>query len=582
MQLLKTFGLRDSDKNQGESGKSCTWVVNEFRYLLPNQTRTFAADVHFFTQEERQEIIRGMVASYYRASSKYESEYEEAKDDKDSTEDFNTQKDVVTACMALFRDRKEFQTATKAHAFLSSAESEDDETVVDKLLQWTEDRMATVLRGASCVRLEAATTQNLLMELGPYQFSVNTHYGEISCSMWPLVNHIKFGLDCELLKNNLSLVDLPGLTDANKIRVQNANDHLRACTHEMIVADIARAEDDPFIRDRFHGSFQLRGPQRTILVLTRGDDMDDSTEISGSAGDEKALGKLVKEAEQLERKINEMTSRIRKGGPDKQKWKAASRQLSKELDEKESAEARLRLAIRSRDTSEEMADLYAERTQDVAPLPVFCVGNKAYKTHQAGYKRTKKPPSLNVEETQIPALRQHLFLAPAEGRLSEARHLVFTQLPVAIKCVNLFVSRTHLARKDEIEHMVLKPQAMVYPIVDTAFDWLKTQAEEMLLNPYKQADRAWSCAARRLCEKWAKMHGTTLHLQFLQKDGVKKGRGKGAAVLSWNSELIDIKLEEAEKWFGNFLSHLDEAKATVFKAVNTLIIKMISEISGLS
>lgn len=554
--------------------------MNEFRHSLPGQNNEYAADVYFFTQEQRQEIIKGMVSSYYRASAKYASECEETMDLSQSTEDFNTQRDVVTACIALFKDRKEFQSPSKAHAFLSNADSDDDEAVVDRLTSWLEDRMALVLGGAPSVRLEAATPQNLLIQLGPYQYTVNTHYGEVSCSMWPMVNHIKFGLESELLKNNLSLVDLPGLTDANKIRVQNATEHLRACTHEMIVADIGRAEDDNFIREHFKDSFQLRASGRTILVLTHGDDMDDSTEFTGSPKEEQAWNKLTKEAQQLERKVNEMSSRITKGGPDKQKWKAAMKQAQKDLDDKESEQMRFRLAIRSKDTSEEMRELYLDLTQDPVALPVFCVGNKAYKKHQAGYKSSKAAPILSVDETQIPAFRQHLFLAPAEGKLTEARNLVFRQLPVAIKCANLFVTKTHLDRKDDIKRMIQAPQSMIDPIVDQAFEWLKDQVEVVILQPYRECDQEWSKLARKLCQEWARMHGTSMHLTFLKRDGVKKGRGKGAAVMSWNNELIDIKREDIHDWFGALLNFLPEVDKNINRAINSHVAKIISDIKG--
>lgn len=522
-----------------------------------------------------------MVSAYYRASAKYLNECEEAMDQSQGVEDFNTQKDVVTACMALFKDRNEFQTPSKAHKFLSAAESEDDEAIVDKLVSWVEDRMALVLGGSASVRLEAEAPGNLLSKLGPYQYTVNTHYGEISCSMWPMVNHIKFGLESELLQHNLSLVDLPGLTDANKIRVQNAIEHLNACTHEMVVADIARAEDDNFIRERLKDSHKLRDSGRTILVLTHGDDMDENTDFTGSPKEEQALKKLIKEAEQLERKINEMSSRIQKGGPDKQKWKAARKEAQIDLDDKEAAETRLRLAIRSKDTKEEMTELYADITQDPVPLSVFCVGNKAYRKHQAGYKSSKAAPILSVEETQIPALRQHLFMAPAEGKLTEARNLVFTQLPVAIKCATLFVTKTHLARKDDIKRMIQAPQAMVDPIVDQAFEWLKDQAEETLLVPYRNCDQEWSRQARKLCHGWAKVHGPTVHLTFLKKDGVKKGRGRGAAVISWNNELIDIKSESIQEWFGIWLACLYDVNKRLFKTVMSHIHKIMSDIKGM-
>lgn len=442
--------------------------------------------------------------------------------------------------------------------------------------------MELVLGSLPCVRLESATTQNLLLQLGPYQYTVNTHYGEATCSMWPLVKHIKFGLDCELLKQNMCLVDLPGLTDANSMRVQNAHDHMRACTHELIVADIARAADDNFIRERCKESRDLRGPERTMICCTHGDDMDENTEYTGSPKNEDILERLAKEAEQLERKVNEISSRIKKGGPDKLQWKSARKEAQKDLEEKEFLMLKKKLEMRTKDTIEELQDFYSKLTQDPVQLPVFCVGNKAYFKHQAGYKKTRPPPILSVEETQIPKLRRHLFLAPAEGRLNETRHLVFTQLPVAIKSAKLFVSKTHLDRKDEIGDLVKYPQTMVNAVVDKALEHLKERAEELLLEPYRRADSEWSAQALKLCRGWARMHGPTFHLTYLKKYGSKRGKGKGAALDSWNNELIDIQVDAIRQWFGDFLPSLQEAAKEIYRTTLALTSQMTGKIRGMN
>lgn len=88
---------------QGDAGSSCTWVVNEFGYLLRNQTKTLAAEVHFFSQAERYEIIRSLAADYYRASGKDHEKSDGEKDSDQSIDDFATTQTVVTLACSLHR-----------------------------------------------------------------------------------------------------------------------------------------------------------------------------------------------------------------------------------------------------------------------------------------------------------------------------------------------------------------------------------------------------------------------------------------------------------------------------------------------
>ncbi|KAM3423399.1 hypothetical protein BST61_g832 [Cercospora zeina] len=277
---------------QGDAGSSCTWVVQEFGYLFPDQEKLFAAKVFFFSQEEQLEIIRNLVSDYFRACNKEEEAVEGPKNSDQALEDYAVRRTVITAFRALFSKHSEFATPAAAEEFLSSATCEDDEHIVGTLSEWADEIMSDCLRDKAYISADANTAQTLLFQLASYMKTVEERDGEPDPSLWPLVSHIKFGLDVPLLKHNITLVDLPALSDANKTRVENAMKHLQLCTHYMVVAEIGRADDDKFIRDALKRGHTTRGDARTILVLTHADSIDDETDVKGTSKDIQTLNTL--------------------------------------------------------------------------------------------------------------------------------------------------------------------------------------------------------------------------------------------------------------------------------------------------
>lgn len=564
---------------QGDAGNSCTWVVQEFCHTLPKQTMSFAAEIHFFTHEERQTIIRALLADFFRASSQDDDPASGSKDSDQAAEDYTAQQTTITAFKALFSTHKQFKTKSAAHDFLGQAQAEDDEDILSVLFEWTDELMTAVTKDG-VVMEQASTTQTLLWEIAPFMFTVEERDGEPITSLWPFVSHIKFGLENKLLKHNITLVDLPGLSDANKTRVGNAMNHLRQCTHYMIVAEIGRASDDKFVRDHLSRGCFTRGQGRTMLVLTHADSIDEATAVSGSPKEMEKISCLQGTVCALDAKRREVVSKIRSTKPPlKYQYMFERDQIDDEMRQAQAQEQELRIGLRSKGVEMAMKELYGQLTSDPTPLPVFCVGNAAYRKHQAGYSTAdSNPPTLSVQATNIPKLREHLLLAPAEGKLNETRHHVSTQLPALLSCFKLYTSKTHMARKDEIEEIVTEPQRTAPKIIDKVFAHMYERVEENILEPFMSDEFDWVDEARKLCKQWVKQYDTNTHLGMLKKEGIRKGRGKNATVISWNEELLAISTGEIQKYFRDCAKATDGHGAVLNKELNGLITRMMNKI----
>ncbi|KAK3646564.1 hypothetical protein LTR22_014196 [Elasticomyces elasticus] len=562
---------------QGDSGGSCTWVVSEYGGLLPWQNKLYAAEVEFFPQHERHTIIAGLLADYYRASPKDIDPCDGPKDVDQGIEDHAIMKTTTTAFRAIFNEHKEFATISATHDFLATAQSEDDEAILETLCDWADDLFNKSIGGDTGVRAQSSTAQNLLWDLAPYMYTLEERDGEPIVSLWPFVSHIKFGLDNELLKRNISILDMPGLSDSDKTRVKNAVNHMRRCTHYMIIADVSRCKDDKFIREHLAKGYTTRGPNRTILVLTHADTIDDASEVSGTSKDFQALDRLRAEMKVLDKKRMEIAAKIKAAkGLEKYEYMEAKDAVSLQIRQKRAKHEEQRIGMRSRSVMKEMQSLYRELTDDPFPLAIFAVGNLAYKKHQAGYSlEDPNPPSLSVEGTMIPALRQHLLMAPAEAKMNETRHMVDTQLSALISCFNLYVRKTHMARKGEVQKIVTAPRTAVVGLIEKALVNLNKAHEVAILEPLREMEDNWVEEARILCKAWAKMYSTGQHLQFLKREGIKAGKGKGASGISWNSESISLASGESRQMFSDFIQVIDQIPKEITRGINGMVNQMI-------
>ena len=261
--------------------------------------------MRFFNREGIRNTIGDLLARYYRAANKDVKDEEDCDgdgdDDRDYTrvESYGDMRDSMTAFKALFCEELEFETEERAHAFLKQAKSENDPRILNTLVDWADTLVDRRLDGKTALLIENSTTDGLLWELQPYTYQIGGLEDEGIVAPWPLVSAIDFGLEHPLLNEGIVLVDSPGLSDANSSRARNAILSHRECTHKMVVADIGRAEADGAVRKNLQAGNRTRGSGHMMLVLTRGDDIDPETEVSGTPIEKKRIARLDAELKKL-------------------------------------------------------------------------------------------------------------------------------------------------------------------------------------------------------------------------------------------------------------------------------------------
>ncbi|KAF2767522.1 hypothetical protein EJ03DRAFT_383985 [Teratosphaeria nubilosa] len=337
----------------------------------------------------------------------------------------------------------------------------------------------------------------------------------------PFVSYIKFGLKHPLLQHGITLLDVPGLTDSNKVRVTNALSTLRRCTHGIVVTGISRASDESFLRSHCTKGFWERGLGRSMLVLTHADEIDDHTEVRLNRKEKQEMDGLQAEEGNLEQEVKSISKSISiHKAPKKYEFMGKRELVSGKIRSVQARMEGMRIAARSRSIEIALQKAYVDLVSNPYPLRVFCVGNKAYKKHQAGYSTTDiDAPTLSVKATNFPQLREHLYLIPAEGTMNVTKNLVETQLPALLNCFDLFICKTHMARKGEIEALVMKPLEILDRLIHGIFEGMHRDAKRYIMDPYKDKEWDWTREAKDLCQGWAIEYNTGTHLAFLKNNG---------------------------------------------------------------
>ncbi|CAK1361204.1 hypothetical protein CB0940_03402 [Cercospora beticola] len=547
--LNKTIG------KEGDEGYSCTWVTQEFCFKLLDQTKPYAAEVHFYGQEDRKALIRALLKSYREALSTTNDDAMEGKRDLTHIiHDHAVKQATVDAFMALLFIHDDFSTRENTELFLARADIEGEDEIGDELCDLTEDLMTELLHENEYVFLQGSTSQSLQYKLSRYMRTFEEK-GKQLVSFWPLVSHIKFGLSNRLLRN-ISILDLPGITDPNKIRSENALNHLQRCTHCIVVGEIGRAADDELLRKEVNKSYFARGSGRTMLCLTKSDQINDANAVSCEAIDADHLETLQEFVAKLEDECDRCYIESRNAPSREEKFRLMDERdkLDNELREAQRVEREFRIALRSKSVTAAIRKTYTELTSDPAELPVFCIGNSVYKKHQMGYKRSDpRPPTMSVAATMIPELRKYLLQLPAEGKINDIKNQVFVQFPAIIEALRLYTLRRHMDQKEVILAVVRELQLAMPGTCEQWFGLSQsaTDFQKHVLGPMMSLEYDWTTKARALVSNWERVNNTRLHLSMLQSEGNRHPRG--GERISWNDQLIAIARVEMDRHFYSYM-----------------------------
>ena len=570
---------------QGDTGNSCTWVVHEYQKYLPKQTQAFAAEVTYFDQLERAQIIRELFSEYYESVVRTKEMSIEREDSvgQETIDERIDRENILSSNLEIFRalfcDKSEFATDESAEEFLRSAKSKDDDNVVSELILWADALVMKHCGSNATTFVQASTTQTLLYELQTYSVAIMGSDGNEAVSPWPMVKSIRFGLNNALLNQDVMLVDLPGLQDADRVRNKSVAKAAKRCTHYMIVARISRVEDDQTVQRYMKQGYLSRCNGRVTVVCTHTDMIDkDSRPRDCRPRDIEHLNALQTDVAEIEDERSRTSKRLKSArGQERNECYEQMDHLEEALVDAKNKETSFRVHLRNEKVTTALQKKYLALTTDQTPLHVFCVSNSAYATHQEGHLKRDRP-SLSVRDTNLPKLRRYLKLAPAIGKFNDIRFLVDTQFPVLLTIFELWCGKAHMKRRKELEEIVKEPFVALPPIIEGLMDKLRVLIETRILLVIKQKEEVWRQASAKLSQTWCRDYKSGF-LAFLRRKGMRAGT-KAKEEVSWNRQLIRIMAPDLKSAFDELHDFCVEQEPEILRDLMALVDTMREKIEG--
>ncbi|THX27922.1 hypothetical protein D6D10_09323 [Aureobasidium pullulans] len=550
------LGIFDIARKDGSTGLSCTWMIQEFRRSLPNQTAPFRAEILFYDEIELEKLFATMVSELLRAIASDNNRDAEQQED-DEVEKVAKRGTVhIKTFRALFHHKPEFETDHTTKSFVSQAESDQGRDIVSMMVMWAGE----LIRQAK-TEFQSTTQSELLQQMRNY-----TH-GPVDCEddehvFWPLIKQATFGLTgCPVLEDGVILVDMPGSHDSNSIQALPTKRALRECNYYVPTAAIIRALSDDTLNDCLEEGFRRK---KVFVVLTKIDDID--TSLSG------------KQAELTARLTDLREQRLCAKREGKTQEKAAIVEQEEELEE----ELRLVRADESPSTAimernskvaNNLIDDYKRRTGDQRPLDVFPVCSKMSEQYQRGLATRL---DLTDEQTGISAVLDHLIKTTLEGRFNDVNYLYQDQLPLVLNRIELWCDKRHFARKDVLERTVEGPAARFTDHIETFLNEAHKRLQK-LLDSMKSNEHAMTKRSTKLCDTWESKYNTPQYASLAKSYGVKK-KIKNITETNCNKDLAQILQRSITADIEHLINFADKHKVHMFALFKEPLARMEADL----
>ena len=533
------------------SGESCTCVATEYCEAFPDQLKAFAVKIEYFDMEAIRDVLRDHLEAYVVYNNQSHSF---GSDELRLQQKRRADTALKTFC-AVFCKQKQYQSEDAAIRHLDKEELDIDETL-SEMCAWTRELLKPGEKDAqeSYRYCEADTRREFNDEIQPLLSSEEDHDEP---SLWPFVKLVRIGVKGSRVLDNVTIADLPGISDTNQVKVNACLDHLRTCECLWIVAPIARAIDNSTV-DSLVARFQERFKHKMAIICTRSDD-----DITKSLTQELITKKnkmtdfkaYVKKANDAQLQITGLKNkiRVRMKAHDTEmraeKVKALQTELNSYVEKHRSADANAWYAIvaaRNEKVTQGVKRSLAGHLDEGHELKVFCVSNEHYRSWKFGDKKSKF--QLNPDQTGIPALRNYALSLAGPGKLQVLEDFIKFNVTVLIKGLSLWTIRHYVEGADKLLTIVEQPQEEVSTRLESYRSELIRIAKDELEDPIIARADKWTLQALGVFkDKRDKNHWAT-NRAFMKKDG--KYQTSAVPKESWNEQFSKSAISFINKSWG--------------------------------
>ncbi|KAK5122690.1 hypothetical protein LTR85_003605 [Meristemomyces frigidus] len=505
---------------EGAAGKACTCVVTDLQRPFKDQEERYAAQAVYFDEDGMTKLFKELLQNYDLYTFNMDKSWP-----KDLKHQYRQRtKTALELFLAMFLKHAEFQTEQSAREYLKQQQHDINGTAIPCAI------------GPSSFSMREATHIWKMAGL-----RTKTRYSEPA--LWPLVQKVCVSNGDSRVLKNVTICDLPGVTDTCSLRVNATLESLKSCDVLWIIAKIERIVTDTAVQELLQ-RYVERFEGKVAIIATRSDDMKmptlakDMEDEGYDIGDYKEQTQVSKPAEAAAKKLEKQ---LRKISDKKQHEKntlqsalSAERWKANDADTK-----RLSALVKARNAyvTDGLQRENREHIPEGMELSVFPISNLHYAALKGAI--TVAPPCLDAEDTGIPALRSYALSLAAPALLQAFEKYVNHQFSVFIKGLDLWADSTYVKSPEGLRAIVGKPEGIFKDKIETHLKRMGDLARHKIFVPIHQKHGEYGTAAKQIVKGWHKWHWCQVR-SWVHNNGSHETTARGA--VNWNEQFMEAAI----------------------------------------
>lgn len=557
---------------QLDAGKSCTYVITKYERAGSDQKLDFSFTVEFYDSH-----TIGIVLT--KALNDWNTFYYEADEQWTQTEVEQHESRAVTCLTtfrAIFSSYPEFRTDELATDMLHwlSQNGNSRDVNAQGLVEQAERVLHSFEQadGRYLHYCEADSTEDLWANLDNF---ITEGSDPEEPAPWPLVKHVSVKVRGPRVLDHYILVDMPGISDTNEVRVSATQQFLKECDHLIVVARAGRVTTDTVVRTILQ-KYGKSHDGNVMVVCTKSDENVDHK----VAIEMENLGFDIGNYRHLKKLIEERTSRLKilerakklsfRGSSERRDLEGKISRVQRRKRRSDNACWELVVTARNNHNATRLRHDRQHHLPTGKKLHIFGVSNKHYAAlmNDEGCAEYQLSP----EGTGIPQLRQHLLDLAAPRIWSVLTEFFSSEVATLVPSFKMWAGTGSLASsRTTLVNIVQKQKQQVTGDVEQYQLSLMVLLDQRIIGPLR--DGQVICAASAVAyvqQKLANCWWSTL-CAFIQRDGHHK---TPLMAESWNEKFTMASTDIVEKCWAAFTADreagvvaMQEKMVTVVRAI---------------
>ncbi|KAK5727635.1 hypothetical protein LTR17_012595 [Elasticomyces elasticus] len=502
-------------------GESVTCVPTLYVAPFEGQSKRFAAIIHYYDMKDIRKLLAEAIDHY----SLWEFEADDSWDPDDQPMYEKRAATAMTTFLMLFDQLDMFRTEDAAKEYLRSNHKASSSGALDIMVEACQAKLKakTIHDGAYHEVYQANTIGKLRAFIDPM---TGSNSGSDEPALWPLVKEVSIGVKSSRVLDQMTIIDMPGMSDVNETRIKKTREFIQTCDFIIFIAGINRIIDDGVCSSIVQRYGRLFGGR--ILVIATHSDTDADQKLAKHLKDKRRdvqayydfsnqkkelAGRIV----QLNREIDHAKTNPRKYTKlDTQRKYEEVGQLKKQRDSVDVRRFEFLVEARNQHVTEQLRASLRKFLPEGAVVPVHCISNLHYEAIKTG--RSVNGPRLGPEATGIPTLRAYALELAASGLFRTLEQYGRHSLNVFMKDAQLWAKTTPVQRRADVLDVARLPLKRLEHSTSKRLEAFELAMEKHLIHILEDQFDATRATAQQVLNQKSRKPPATI-LSFLRKNG---------------------------------------------------------------